>query len=63
MGTTPGCCNCLSDSKVVFCSLTFRLGSVTQQTSLCKLEQMKGRFSCGLPNLLLLLWMGPAWLL
>lgn len=51
MGTTPGRCNCVSDSEVVFHSLTFHLGSVMQQISLCKFQQVKRRFSCELPDL------------
>lgn len=52
MGTTPRHCNCVSDSEVVFYSLMLHLGSVMLQISLCKLQQVKWRFSCELPNLL-----------
>ena len=51
MGTTPGHCNCVSDSNVVFYSLMFHLGGVMQQISLCKLQQVKQKFICELRNL------------
>lgn len=51
MITTPGCCNRLSDREVVFYSVMFRSGSLMQQLSLCKLQQVKLRFSFKLSNL------------
>lgn len=52
MGTTPGRCNCVSDSEVVFYSLMFHLGSVMQQISLCKLQQVKLCWSSAVNSLI-----------
>lgn len=45
MGTTPGHCNCVSDSQVVFYSLMFHLRNDMQQNSPWKLQQVKRGFN------------------